>query len=515
MTAAAAPSLRRRWDRAVLRFQGELDGESADRFLPWGFALALFALLVALDAAAVRSLEGGSGLGPWVQAAWAHRTGHAWSPVGGADPVSASGSLISYPIVWATALVPAEALFTLIQAGALAVTVVPLWRLARRDASLRVGASVAVVTAYALAPTLHRTNLSAFHPEVIALPAVLAAYRHARQGDVYRYILLVGVVLACRADLGLTVVALGLLVAFGGRRDLGVPAAVVGFLWSAIAVATLGPDLPDRSLTPAGEFIGRSTAPLAVLPRLFTQPLVQLRDLLAEPSVGFLVVVLAPLLFLPLMAPRKLAGALPCLSLAMMADRVVQREAQTGVLDLSPAAAHVAPAMAFVFMGLVFALERVGSRSVSRVNVDRRVLLALLAGSALLFLTEAPSSPYHAPWSWGGRDAVDGARIEAGALVGDEAAVAVSPRATVVVAERARLVELPPDPADLTRGRIDAVARRVDAVLLDTSDSAPGVDGPTWTDADRTRVVRAFSADGFKVLYWQQGVVLLVQPPRT
>jgi hypothetical protein len=85
----------------------------------------------------------------------------------------------------------------------------------------------------------------------------------------------------------------------------------------------------------------------------------------------------------------------------------------------------------------------------------------------------------------------------------------------VVVAERARLVELPPDPADLTVGRIDAVARRVDAVLLDTSDSAPGLDGPTWTDADRTRVVRAFSADGFKVLYWQQGVVLMVQPPPT
>ena len=43
-----------------------LDGEKADRLLPWLLAGATFAVLVALDAAAVRSLDGGSGLGPWL-----------------------------------------------------------------------------------------------------------------------------------------------------------------------------------------------------------------------------------------------------------------------------------------------------------------------------------------------------------------------------------------------------------------------------------------------------------------
>jgi hypothetical protein len=513
VTAQAGPSLRRRWDRAVLRLQGRLDGEAADRTLPWALALALFALLVALDAAAIRSLAGGSGLGPWLQAAWAHRTGHRWSPVGGTDPIAGSGSLVAYPLAWATGVVPPEALFTIVQSAALAVAVVPLWRLARRDAQLRVGASITVVAVYALAPTLQRTNLSTFHPEAIALPAILAAYRHARQGDVVRYVVLVALVLACRADLGITVAMLGLLVAFGGRRDLGLPVAVAGVLWSVVALLVLSPDVPDSRLTPAGEFVARSTAPLAVLPRLVTQPVVQLRDLLAEPSVGFLVVVLAPLLFLPLLAWRKLAAALPCLALAMMADRVVQREAQAGVLDLSPAAAHIAPALAFVFIALVFALERIGTRSVSRVNVDRRVLFALLAGAALLFLTESPTSPYQEPWHWGGRDAIDGARLDAVALVPDGAAVAVSPRVTAVVAERARLVELPPDPDDLGPGRIRAVAAQVDAVLIDTSDDGIAPDGPHWTDADRTRVRRAFAAAGFGTRYDAQGIVLLLRAP--
>ena len=52
-------------------------------------------------------------------------------------------------------------------------------------------------------------------------------------------------------------------------------------------------------------------------------------------------VVLAPLLFLPLVSFRRFAPALPCLALAMIADRAVQQAAEVGVLNLSPVAAHM------------------------------------------------------------------------------------------------------------------------------------------------------------------------------
>ena len=60
--------------------------------------------------------------------------------------------------------------------------------------------------------------------------------------------------------------------------------------------------------------------PLAEFPRVFIHPIAVAHELLAEPSVLFLVVVLSPLLFLPLVSPRKLLPALPCLSLAMIAE---------------------------------------------------------------------------------------------------------------------------------------------------------------------------------------------------
>lgn len=510
--SGSGPSIRRRWDRLVLRTQGSLDGETADRILPWLAGALVVTVHLALNAAALRALDGGSGIGPWLQASWRRSHGMAGQPVGGVDPARGSWSFVSEPILWLTRHVPPEAVFTTVQAAALGIAVLPLWRLARDEARLRVGAAVVVITAFALAPTLHRANLSAFHPELVALPALLWAYLRARQGRWLRYTAMVVLVLACRADLGLTVAALGLLLVLEGRRRAGTITIAAGLAWTVVAGLVLRPDTPDVALTPAGEFVARATSPLAVVPDLVLHPIIQARELLAEPSVLFLVVVLAPLLFLPLVSVRRLFVAMPCLVLAMIADRAVQRVAQEDVLTLSPAAAHIGPALAFVFVALVFALERIGTPSVTRVNVDRRVLFALLAGATLLFVTEAPSSPYRRPWAWGSRDAIDGARIEAADLVGPTDAVAVSPSAIALVAERADLVELPTDPHDLTRARIERVARRADVVLLDTSEVDPVTGDPDWSPAAIERVLGRFTDAGLDVVYGAQGIHLLVRP---
>ena len=504
----ASPSLGRRWRRWVLRTQGALD-ENGDRYVPWVSAAVVFATFVALDAAALRSADGGSGIGPWLQAAWAREHGGADLAVGGVDPARGAWSFVSGPLLYLTRAIPPEAVFTVVQSAAIALAIVPLWRLARDEAHLRIGTTMVITTAYALAPTLHRANLTSFHPELIALPALLWAYLRARQQRWVSYAVLIGLVLACRADLGLTVAALGLLLVTQGHRRQGLITSVVGLGWSILAVIVVDPQLPDRSLTPAGEFVARATGPLAALPSVFLDPRAAFSALFAEPAVLFLVVVLSPLVFLPLVSPRALLVAMPCLILAVIADGAVQSVAQTAVLDLSPAAAHVAPAMAFVFVALVFALERAGDRSVSRVNVDHRVLLSLLAAAVLLFVVEAPTSPYRQPWQWGGRDALDGARRAAADAIDPDAAVAVSPSATALVAGRSTLLELPADAAELTSGRIRRAARTVDAVLLDTSDVNPVTDEPLWPPERREEVIELFGRVGFAVTHDAEQIYVL------
>ena len=502
-------ALRRRWRRFVLQAQGRLDGERADRVLPWVSAVVIFSILLALSTAAIRTLSGGSGLGPWIQASWRRSHGGAGIPVGGVDPAHGTGSLISEPILWFTRFVPAEAVFAIVQAGAIALTVVPLWHLARSEARLRVGAAMALILAFALAPTLHRANLTAFHPELIAMPALVWAYERACQRRWISYALLVAVVLSCRADMGFTVLALGLLLAVTGVRRPGFITMAVGFVWSMLGIWLIDPATPTEALTPAGEFVARATTPLAVLPNLMLHPISEARELLAEPSVLFLVVVLSPLLFLPLMSPRKLLPALPCLVLAMIADRSVQRVAQVQVLDLAPAAAHIGPAVGFVFVALIFSLERIGEPSVSRVNVDRRVILALLTGATLLFVTEAPASPYRQPWDWGRREAVEGAALEAADLVVEADAVAVSPSFTAVVARRAILVEVPLDPLDFTEERVVTITGKVDKVLLDTSKEVDRDGLPMWSAVRRDTVLARFGDQEFTVVYAAEGVYLL------
>lgn len=502
-SSGSRPSLRRRWNRLTLRAAGQLDSDRFDRVLPWAFSAALFTVLVALNAATVRSLDPGSGLAPWLQAVWRRENGWAGTPMAGVDPARGSGSLISEPILWLARPLPPEAVFAIVQAASIALTVVALWRLTRTEARLTVAAAAVISLAFGLAPTLHRANLSSFHPELMALPALLWAYINARRDRWWRFGLLVALALSSRADMGITVAALGGVLVLNGKRGPGAITSVVGLGWSVAALAIISPATPERALTPAGEFVARATTPLAVLPRLVREPFSVLQEILAEPSVLFLVVVLSPLLFLPLLAPRLLLVAVPCLVLAMVADRAVQRVAEEGVLDLAPAAAHIGPAMGFVFVALVFALERVGEPRVTRVVVDRRILIALLAGASLLFVTESPTSPYRQPWSWGSRDARAGALLQASEMVGPEAAVATSPAATALVAERGRVIELAPNPTDLSDLRIDQVTGVVDAVILDASDAE------LWTVSQREMVLQRFSDRGFEVTYEAEGIHLL------
>ena len=104
---------------------------------------------------------------------------------------------------------------------------------------------------------------------------------------------------------------------------------------------------------------------------------------------------------------------------------------------------------------------------------------------------------------------VDGARLLAADRIGPTRAVAVSPASTALVAERAHVVELPPDPVDLTTERVTAVARQVDVILLDTAEVDDAAGDPVWTDQQRRRVLRRFEARGLRPTFEAQGVYVL------
>ena len=148
--------------------------------------------------------------------------------------------------------------------------------------------------------------------------------------------------------------------------------------------------------------------------------------------------------------------------------------------------------------------------SVTRVNDDRRGLLALRAGIGLFFVTEAPSTPYRRPWTWGRIEASDRVREEAASTIDDEDSVAASPMLLALVAERADLVALPSGPADLSDQVMARAAARADVVMLDLSVVDPTTGLAEWTSDDRDRLLGWLDDLGYAVS-WERGPIMVLR----
>jgi hypothetical protein len=167
-----------------------------------------------------------------------------------------------------------------------------------------------------------------------------------------------------------------------------------------------------------------------------------------------------PLAFLPLIALRYLAPALPWLFLVAMAD--APETARRSYL--------LAGAVPFILIAAAFGLGKLGRPMLERVSVHPRLVAALVAASLVFFIELAPSSPYASPWSWGSRDELDLARAKAVKMVGVDEAVSATPRLQVLLAERTGLYRYQP-------GSVPPAP--VAAILVDPADlAAVGQQGP-------------------------------------
>jgi uncharacterized membrane protein len=496
---------RRRLDTLALRAQARLDAEWADRSLPWLMAAALFAVLFAMSLAVVRQLDGGPGLAQWSQAAWHVRQGDPpISSLTGTNLVEEQWSFIALPVLWLTRWIPTTQLLGGIQALALALAVVPLWRLARGVFDLRLGTTSAVIAAYALAPAAHAANLSQFHPEILAVPALAGALLWRRRSRWILYWASIAVILLCRADLGLVVAALGVMAILDGEARTGMVTVVVGLAWTVAAVVVLDPELPSGTLTAAQAFAASGTAPLAEVRNLVGDPSAVLGDLFAQGSLPILVALLAPLLFLSLSAPRTLLPAIPVLVLGIAASQAVQEAAEPGVPESFFGAAMAVVAVVPVTAAGLVALSRIGRRSITRINVDHRIVASIVVASLILFVQNAPSSPYQQPWEWGGRDMVDTARVVAVETIDADAALTVSPQLSAEVAERDEVFETPLGPPAI--GTVWEPTTPI--VLLDTT--AEGSDGePLWDDDDRRTLLVSLGGQGYTVTFESSGIYRL------
>ncbi|HEX9992348.1 MAG TPA: DUF2079 domain-containing protein [Acidimicrobiales bacterium] len=461
---------RRRYEAWLRRVQARIDGEWADRVVPWAAAGVLFVVLGALALAHAGELTGGQ-VGAYAQAAWLVAHGHEpFVTVRGVHLLAEHAPFGFYPVAVVAGFLPAVPTLLLVQSAALAVAVVPLWQLCRRVMHLRAGASSALVAAWALHPAVHNMNLAGFHPETLAVPAMVAAAAAALARRWWVFAGAAAVAVLLHAELGLVVAAAGAVWAVRGRRAVGIAAVVAGLAWVAFATLVVGPSVSGGEVV-ATRYLGSyGDGAGEVVRTMLANPGTVATDLFTQRNLDVVVGLLAPLLFLPLLAPRVLLAVVPLQALYLVSSQ----ESAHGIGDH-----HVAAATAVVFVAAAAGLGRAGRKGVVIVTVERSLLTVLLAASGFAFLQSAASSPSHEPWEWGRDTPVERARQHAASMVPDDAPVSASLRVLPPLAERRQVFTFPAPYVEDAAGDPESEAERRAAVrwvVVDTTDR------PTWSD---------------------------------
>ena len=461
--------LRKRLDYRLLRWQARFESTGFNRTAPWAIATVLWVLLLLLGLARSRELSEETSLAGAMQTVWLIGNGFVpKSTLLAHNYLFEQAGYLIYPVALLAKIFPTAITLLVVQSGALAVGVVPLWRIARNIVKLRIGSTVAIAIAYGAYSAIHAVNLAGFHLEALALPALLAAVYNGMRGTWVRYWLFVAIVLSARADLGLAIAGLGILWWVDGRRRVGYATFAVGFGWAAAAILLIQPAYAGGDYPHVEAFAAYGgDDPFRVLWGMLSNPIEVLQELFSEANFGTIVTLLAPVLFLPVGAPRYLMPAVPLYSLYLVADVPEGTLAEAG---------QIVPITAFVFVALVFGLAKTGRVVVERVNVDRRVVGALLFTAMVFFAADAVTSPYQKPWSWGSRDAVDEARLEVRDMIPADGVVRAAPKVLPLITQRVGLFELdlPDDRSTQAADLADNASEGVNWIVFDQSEV------PSW-----------------------------------
>jgi uncharacterized membrane protein len=273
-------------------------------------------------------------------------------------------------------------LLLLLQAVALAVPAWVVYRLGAKHLG-NPAAGLAVAIAYLAFPAMQWALTWQFHPETLAatflaLGALAADERRTRLMAVW-----LGLALLCREDVGLVVAGFGGLLMLTGQRAVGRRVLAAGLIWWVLATFLFIPWANGRQTNLFELNYGvTGIGPIALLRALPSMIGRALATALSNQGLGYLLLVLVPLLGLPLLAPRALLPAAPALFLNLAAIPPEQHQIRYQ---------YLATATPFLVIATVAGLRVLASR--------RRALLAPLLVALVVAALAMDQRFGPAPWS--------------------------------------------------------------------------------------------------------------------
>ena len=282
-------------------------------------------------------------------------------------------SPILYPLVPLFWIAPGPESLLVLQSAWLALGAVAVFALARlRLGDERPAAAFAVL--YLVNPSLHGINVRDFHAAALAIPLLLAALCLAEAGRWIPFAAAILLALACREDAALPVIGIGAWLALRHRRWLAGAATAAGAAAVlAVDVAWVIPHFRGEPYSHLWRYqhLGRSLGDIAAA--MVLRPLHVLGQVLTPDRLTYLGALLAPLAFLPLVAPLDALGALPALAQNLLSRDPILYHHRTQ---------YQAFVLPFLILGAIGGYDRLARRRPG--PWPARVLVVAMAASLVL-----------------------------------------------------------------------------------------------------------------------------------
>jgi len=233
----------------------------------------------------------------------------------------------------------------LLQTAVIALGAWPVYLIARRVIGVQPSAApnvhyvsplehhalpLAFVLVYLLFPALQSANVFDFHAVALAPAFFLFAFYYLLTEQWGKFALFAVLTMSCKEDAPLLVVMLGLylLVTSRGRRwRIALPTIAIALAWFIVAVGVIMPYFDTGGVSPfANRYAWLGNGPLEMAITLFTQPRLVVEHALTAENLAYVRDWLAPVAWLPLLAPLQLLLAAPVLAVNLLSTDGFMRQ---------------------------------------------------------------------------------------------------------------------------------------------------------------------------------------------
>jgi uncharacterized membrane protein len=309
--------------------------------------------------------------------------------------------LVYLPLALLYRLRPHPTTLLWVQSIFLALGALPVYLLAQQKLKSQFIA-LCFAGAYLMHPGVQGVNLSAFHSTSLATPLLLFAFYFLETGNVRSFTVAALLTLACREDLALPLLGLGVYAALAHRQQkTGWGIAVGSIIWLAL-IACIIPKLTHAAPPFAARpMLGNlADGPSGMLRLLLHNPTALIAQLTTFDNLFYLFTLLAPFALLSLFHPASLLTCAPALLVHL----------SSGWSQMSDIQSHyAAPLLPAVVVSAICGVGKLESWKVAKLNLSTFQPFNLLTACSVHLLATAIffafflSRPVHPPSVWSER----------------------------------------------------------------------------------------------------------------